>query len=43
MPGRSAAASRSRRKRLGLNAERTPLRTDLFVAAEKKNEQLMLL
>jgi DNA repair photolyase len=30
-------------KRLGFNAKRTPLRTDLFVQAEKKNEQLMLL
>jgi DNA repair photolyase len=30
-------------KRLGFNATRTPLRTDLFVQAEKKNEQLMLL
>ena len=30
-------------RRLGFNAERTPLRTDLFVPAEKKNEQLMLL
>jgi DNA repair photolyase len=30
-------------KRLGFNAKRTSLRTDLFVQAEKKNEQLMLL
>ncbi len=30
-------------RRLGLNAEKTPLRTDLFVAAEKRNEQLVLL
>ena len=30
-------------RRLGLNARRTSLRTDLFVQAEKKNEQLMLL
>ena len=30
-------------RRLGLNAQKTPLRTDLFVAAEKKNEQLVLL
>jgi DNA repair photolyase len=30
-------------RRLGLNVERTPLRTDLFVAAEKRHEQLMLL
>ena len=30
-------------RRLGFNAKRTPLRTDLFVLAEKKNEQLMLL
>jgi DNA repair photolyase len=30
-------------KRLGFNTKRTPLRTDLFVQAEKKNEQLMLL
>ena len=30
-------------KRLGLNAERTPLRTDLFKAAPKEHEQLMLL
>jgi len=30
-------------RRLGFNAKRTPLRTDLFVQAEKKNEQLMLL
>jgi DNA repair photolyase len=30
-------------RRLGLNAKRSPLRTDLFVQAEKKNEQLMLL
>jgi DNA repair photolyase len=30
-------------RRLGLNAKRTALRTDLFVHAEKKNEQLMLL
>ena len=30
-------------KRLGLNAERRPLRTDQFVAAAKATEQLMLL
>jgi DNA repair photolyase len=30
-------------RRLGFNAKRTSLRTDLFVQAEKKNEQLMLL
>jgi DNA repair photolyase len=30
-------------RRLGLNVEKTPLRTDLFVAAEKRHEQLMLL
>ena len=30
-------------KRLGLNLERRPLRTDQFVAAAKTNEQLMLL
>ena len=30
-------------KRLGFNAEKKSLRTDLFVAAEKKNEQLVLL
>ncbi|MEP9385794.1 PA0069 family radical SAM protein [Mesorhizobium sp. KR9-304] len=30
-------------RRLGFNAKRTSLRTDLFVHAEKKNEQLMLL
>ncbi|MEW9807495.1 PA0069 family radical SAM protein [Mesorhizobium marinum] len=30
-------------RRLGLNAKRTPLRTDLFVPAERKNEQLVLL
>lgn len=30
-------------RRLGLNATRSPLRTDLFVSAERKNEQLMLL
>ncbi len=30
-------------KRLGLNMERRPLRTDLFVPPAKKNEQLMLL
>jgi DNA repair photolyase len=30
-------------RRLGFNARRTSLRTDLFVQAEKKNEQLMLL
>jgi DNA repair photolyase len=30
-------------RRLGLNARRTPLRTDLFVPAAKKNEQLVLL
>ncbi|HEY6632095.1 MAG TPA: PA0069 family radical SAM protein [Rhizobiaceae bacterium] len=30
-------------RRLGLNARRTALRTDLFVQAEKKNVQLMLL
>ena len=30
-------------KRLGFNAVKTPLRTDLFLAAEKKNEQLVLL
>ena len=30
-------------RRLGFNANRTSLRTDLFVQAEKKNEQLMLL
>lgn len=30
-------------KRLGLNVERRPLRTDLFVPPAKKNEQLMLL
>lgn len=30
-------------KRLGLNAERTPLRTDLFKAAPKDQQQLMLL
>ena len=30
-------------RRLGFNARRTALRTDLFVQAEKKNEQLMLL
>ena len=30
-------------RRLGLNQKRTSLRTDLFVQAEKKNEQLMLL
>src|SRR5690606_9234637 len=30
-------------RRLGLNARRTSLRTDLFVQAEKKNEQLILL
>jgi DNA repair photolyase len=30
-------------RRLGLNVEKTPLRTDLFVAAEKRHDQLMLL
>jgi DNA repair photolyase len=30
-------------KRLGLNMERRPLRTDLFEPPAKKNEQLMLL
>jgi len=30
-------------KRLGLNMERRPLRTDLFVPPAKKNEQLLLL
>jgi DNA repair photolyase len=30
-------------RRLGFNAKRTSLRTDLFAQAEKKNEQLMLL
>ncbi len=30
-------------RRLGFNTNRTSLRTDLFVQAEKKNEQLMLL
>jgi DNA repair photolyase len=30
-------------RRLGLNVEKTPLRTDLLVAAEKRHEQLMLL
>jgi DNA repair photolyase len=30
-------------RRLGFNAKRTSLRTDLFVRAEKKNEQLVLL
>ena len=30
-------------RRLGFNPKRTSLRTDLFVQAEKKNEQLMLL
>lgn len=30
-------------KRLGLNLERRTLRTDLFVAAERRNEQLVLL
>ena len=30
-------------RRLGFNAKRTSLRTDLFVQAKKKNEQLMLL
>lgn len=30
-------------RRLGLNVEKRPLRTDLFVAAEKRHEQLMLL
>lgn len=30
-------------RKLGLNAQRTQLRADLFVAAEKQNEQLMLL
>ena len=30
-------------KRLGLNSERTPLRTDLFKAAPKDQQQLMLL
>ncbi len=30
-------------RRLGLNAQKSPLRTDLFVHAKKANEQLMLL
>ena len=30
-------------KRLGLNVEKRPLRSDLFVATEKRNEQLVLL
>ena len=30
-------------RRLGLNAQKTPLRTDLFVSTEKRNEQLVLL
>ena len=30
-------------RRLGLNSERTPLRTDLFVAAANRSEQLVLL
>jgi DNA repair photolyase len=30
-------------RRLGLNSERTPLRTDLFVPAERKSDQLLLL
>jgi DNA repair photolyase len=30
-------------KRLGFNRARTPLRTDLFVAADKPEKQLMLL
>jgi hypothetical protein len=30
-------------RRLGLNAEKTPLRTDLFVPAGGRNEQLQLL
>ncbi len=30
-------------RRLGLNAQKTPLRTDLFVEAKKRNEQLVLL
>jgi DNA repair photolyase len=30
-------------RRLGLNVEKKPLRTDLFVPAEKRHEQLMLL
>ena len=30
-------------RRLGFNSERTPLRTDLFVSAEEKGGQLLLL
>ena len=30
-------------RRLGLNSQKSPLRTDLFVQARKRNEQLMLL
>jgi DNA repair photolyase len=30
-------------RRLGLNSQKKPLRADLFVSAEKKNEQLVLL